>query len=401
MPAKTVDDLALFGGPPAFAEKRHVGRPNLGDKSRFLERFDDIWESRWLSNHGPYVQAFERRVAEILGVRHCIATSSGTMALEIAIRSLGLSGEVIVPSFTFIATAHALQWHGITPVFADVDDSQTLDPERIEALITPRTTGILGVHLWGRPCAVEALEAQADRHGLKLLFDASHAFGCSHNGRMIGHFGQAEVFSFHATKFVHALEGGAVVTNDDTVAERLRRLVNHGVGAHGQVEGVGTNGKMNEMAGAMGLTSLEQMDAFIAHNRTLYHAYRDRLQDLPGVTLFAFDESERGNFQYIVLTIDPAVTGISRDRLVDVLQAENVLARRYFHPGCHAQEPYRTLDPKAADRLPKTVQLADQVMVLPTGMAISEADVATICGILRLAVAHGEAISRRWPVAMP
>jgi dTDP-4-amino-4,6-dideoxygalactose transaminase len=397
MPALHVDDLALFGGTPSFADKRHVGRPNMGDKARFLARFDDIWESRWLSNHGPYVQAFEKQVTEILGVRHCIATSSGTMALEMAIRGLGLTGEVIVPSFTFIATAHALQWQGITPVFADVDDSQTLDPDRIESLITSRTSGILGVHLWGQPCAVEALDAIAKRHGLHLFFDASHAFGCSHHGQMIGHFGEAEVFSFHATKFVHALEGGAVVTNSDQLAANLRRLVNHGVGADGHVESVGTNGKMNEMAAAMGLTSFEQMTPLIAHNQTIYHAYRRHLADLPGVVLFPFDETERCNYQYVVLTIDPEVTGISRDRLVDLLQAENVLARRYFHPGCHAQEPYRTTDPDAVRHLPKTVQFAEQVMVLPTGTAMSEADVATIGRIIRLAVSHGREISRRWP----
>jgi dTDP-4-amino-4,6-dideoxygalactose transaminase len=390
-----LDDLALFGARPAFADHLHVGRPNLGDKAAFLARIDDIWEHRRLSNHGPYVRAFEQRVAETLGVRHCIATSSGTMALEIAIRALGLSGEVIVPSFTFIATAHALQWHGITPVFADVDDRHNLDPRQIESLITPRTTGILGVHLWGRPCDVEGLETLARKHGLRLLFDASHAFGTSYHGRMIGHFGEAEVFSFHATKFVNALEGGAIVTNDDSVARIARRMINHGQDDKGGASGVGTNGKMNEIAAAMGLTSLAQMDAVIAHNRDMHHAYRQHLADLPGVRLLDYDEAERCNYQYIVLEVDDTVTGISRDLLVEVLQAENVLAKRYFHPGCHAQEPYRSQDPQAYQRLSRTGILANHVMVLPTGTGVTAEDVARIGEIIRLAVSHGAEITRR------
>jgi dTDP-4-amino-4,6-dideoxygalactose transaminase len=390
-----VDDLALFGGTPTFAEKKHVGRPNLGDKATFFARVDDIWERRWLTNNGRYVQEFEQRVAETLRVGHCIATSSGTMALEIAIRALGMTGEVIVPSFTFIATAHALKWQGLTPVFADVDDTHNLDPRQVERLITPQTSGILGVHLWGRPCDTDALEAIAQKHCLQLLFDASHAFGGSHHGRMIGHFGDAEVFSFHATKYVNALEGGAIVTNSAEVAQRARQMINHGMAGRDVADRVGTNAKMTEISAAMGLTSLAGMDGFIAHNRAMYHEYRCHLANLPGVRLIEFDERERCNYQYIVLEVDAGTTGISRDDLVAVLQGENVLAKRYFHPGCHEQEPYRTEDPTASQRLPKTLQLASQVMALPTGTGISAEDVARIAAIIRLAVSHGPEISRR------
>src|SRR5215471_13337568 len=196
-PKSKLADLAFFGGKPAFSEPLHVGRPSVGDRESFLRRAGDIWDRRWFTNNGPYVQEFEKKLAEFLGVKHCIAVCNGTVAMELAIRASGLKGEVLVPSFTFIATAHALQWQEITPVFCDIDpQTHNLDPSRIEEMITPRTTGIIGVHLWGRPCDVDALQAISRRHNLKLLFDAAHAFGCTSGGRAIGNFGEAEVFSF-------------------------------------------------------------------------------------------------------------------------------------------------------------------------------------------------------------
>ena len=207
MSKNRIKDLACFGGPPAFADELHVGRPNIGDRQKLAKRLDDILERRWLTNDGDYVKEFEARIAELARVKHCVVTCNATIALEIMIRALQLSGEVIVPSFTFIATAHALQSQNITPVFCDIDpQTHTLDPTKVEQLITERTTAILAVHLWGRPCEVDALAEIARRHRLKLLFDSAHAFGCSYQGRMIGSFGDAEVFSFHATKFVNSLD---------------------------------------------------------------------------------------------------------------------------------------------------------------------------------------------------
>src|ERR1041385_3130524 len=221
--------LAIAGGQPRFAEPLHVGRPNLCDKQRLFERLEAIIDRRWLTNDGPVVREFEQKICEITGVKNCITMCNATVALEIAIRALDLKGEVIVPSFTFVATAHALQWQQITPVFCDIDrETHNLDPAKVEAMITPRTSAILAVHLWGRPCDIAALQAIADKHGLKLLFDAAHAFGCSHGGKKIGGFGNAEVLSFHATKFVNAGEGGAVVTNDDALAGRIRLMNNFG-----------------------------------------------------------------------------------------------------------------------------------------------------------------------------
>lgn len=393
---RSIDELAIFGGAPTFCEKLHVGRPNIGDRRRLLERFNDLLDRRWLTNDGPLVQEFEQRVAELVGVRHCIAICNATIALEIAIRALGLTGEVIVPSFTFVATAHALQWQEITPVFCDVNPhTHNLDPEQVVELITPRTSGIIGVHVWGRACEVEALSEIAQAHGLKLLFDAAHAFACTHNGTMLGNFGDAEVFSFHATKFLNTFEGGAVVTNDDELATKIRLMKNFGFVDYDDVRHIGTNGKMTEISAAMGLTSLESMDEFIGRNRQNYHFYREALSGLPGVEIIVYNEQEKNNYQYVVLEIDAQTAGLDRDRLVQVLHAENVLARRYFYPGCHRMEPYRTLYPQARSMLPQTERLAKRVMSLPNGTSVGQPEIERIARLIRFVLANGHQIAER------
>ena len=390
------DELAVLGGDPAFAGSLHVGRPNIGERSSLLARINDLLDRRWLTNNGPFVQEFEQRIADFLGVKHCVAMCNATVALEIAARALGLRGEVIVPSFTFVATAHALQWQEITPVFCDVDPAtHNLDPAKVEALITPRTTGIVGVHVWGRPCAIDGLEEIAQRRGLKLMFDAAHAFSNSYKGRMIGNFGQAEVFSFHATKFFNTFEGGAVVTNDDDLAAKMRLMKNFGFAGYDTVIYVGTNGKMSEVSAAMGLTGLESLDEFITANRRNYTAYRTGLRNLPGIHLIAYDETERCNYQYVIVEVDETVTGISRDDLVHVLQAENVLARRYFYPGSHEMEPYRSYFPHAGLLLPETRRLTQRVMSLPTGTAVGPEEIAMVCAIIRLAAENSRELSPR------
>jgi len=388
-----LSDLAICGGPPAFNETLHVGRPNIGDREQLLQSFQQILDNRWLTNNGPFVQEFEKKAASFLGVNHCIAMCNATIALEIVIRGLGLTGEVIIPSFTFIATAHSLQWQEISPVFCDIDPAtHNMDPQKIEDLITPRTTGIIGVHLWGRPCDIEAILEIANRRNLKLIFDAAHAFGCSYKGQMIGNFGKAEVFSFHATKFINAFEGGMVATNNDTLAAKLRLMKNFGFAGYDNVVHIGTNGKMNEMCAAMGIASLAGMDAIVEANRQNYRQYETELSGLPGVSLIHYDESEKNNYQYIVLEIDEHLAGISRDHLMATLHAENIFARRYFYPGCHRMEPYRSYFPHSGLLLSETEKLTEKILILPTGTAISMADVKTICRIIRLAVDHGETI---------
>jgi dTDP-4-amino-4,6-dideoxygalactose transaminase len=347
-------------------------------------------DRRWLSNDGPYVKEFEEALKSRLRVRHCVAVSNATTGLVIAIRAAGLRGEVIVPSFTFIATPHALLWQGLTPVFCDVDPrTHNLAPEQVEALISPYVTAIVGVHAWGRPCAVDDLTTLAGRHGLTLLFDAAHALDCSHRGRMIGGWGRAEVLSFHATKFVNSFEGGAIVTDDDDMAERARLMRNFGFTDYDEVSALGTNGKMSEGAAAMGLTSLESADDFVAVNRRNYLAYRDRLAVIPGLTLVAYDECERNNYQYVVIEVDRERTGLSRDLLQTVLWAENIVARRYFYPGCHRMEPYRSMSVYRHLALPATEDLSSRVLCLPTGTAVDLDAVQTICDVIALAVHHG------------
>jgi dTDP-4-amino-4,6-dideoxygalactose transaminase len=375
-------DLAINGAPPAFDKPLHVGKPNVGDRAAFLQRVNKILDNEWLTNNGPMVQEFEQRIADHLGVKHCIAMCNGTIALEIAICALKLEGEVIVPSWTFIATAHALYWQGITPVFADIDPAtHNLDPDAVRRMITPRTTGIIGVHLWGRAAPVDELQAIADEHGLKLMFDAAHAFGCSYKGQTIGRFGDCEVLSFHATKFFNTFEGGAVVTDNDDLAEAMRLMRNFGFSGYDNVIYPGTNGKMIEICAAMGLTNISNISNVIAANRDNYRAYRDALSQIPGVTLLVYDEAERNNFQYIVAEIDED-SAFNRDDIVAALQAENILARKYFWPGCHRMAPYGELFPHAELVLPNTSKVAKQVLVLPNGTTLTTADIEMITSII-------------------
>jgi dTDP-4-amino-4,6-dideoxygalactose transaminase len=306
-----------------------------------------------------------------------------------------LRGEVIVPSYTFVATAHSLQWQEITPVFCDIDPvTHTLDAAKVEKMITPRTTGIVGVHVWANPCDIAALEAVAKKHNLALLFDAAHAFGCSYQGKMIGNFGLAEVYSFHATKFLNTGEGGAVVTNNDELAAKIRLMKNFGFAGYDNVIYIGTNGKLPEMAAAMGLTNLEAMDDFIAVNRRNYLAYKKEMAGIPGVSLMLRSGPERSNYQYVVIELDEAEAGITRDEIIEVLHAEKVLARRYFYPGCHRMEPYRSYFPHAGLLLPVTERVARRVIVLPTGTAVGPEEIKTICGIIRLAITDAKRVSK-------
>lgn len=390
----SIQELAVFSGKPAFASPLYVGRPNIGNQDKILARMKDILDRRWLTNDGPYVQELEKKIAAMTGAKHCIAICNATIALEIAIRAADLKGEVIVPSFTFIATAHSLQWQEITPVFCDIDPvTHNIDPEAIEKMITPKTTGIIGVHLWGRTCDVDALERIAKKHNLKLLFDAAHAFGCTYKGKMVGTFGNAEVLSFHATKFLNAFEGGAILTNDDDFAKKVTLMKNFGFSGYDNVIYVGTNGKMSEASAAMGISSLEAMDEFIACNRRNHELYTHHLEGIPGIKLLPYDSSEKSNYQYVILEIDSSLTGIHRNDIVQVLHAENVLARRYFYPGCHRMEPYRSFFPHAGLLLPQTERLTERVMALPTGTAVGPEEIAGISELVRFITKHGPAVT--------
>ncbi|MGH8396979.1 MAG: DegT/DnrJ/EryC1/StrS family aminotransferase [Gammaproteobacteria bacterium] len=375
-------DLAINGAPPAFTEPLHVGRPNIGDRATFLQKVNQVLDNYWLTNNGPMVQEFEKRIASYLGVKHCVAMCNGTIALEIAIRALGLEGEVIVPSWTFVATAHALYWQGITPVFADIDPvTHNLDPDAVCRMITPRTTGIIGVHLWGRATPINELQAIADEHGLKLMFDAAHAFGSTYKSKAIGQFGSCEVLSFHATKAFNTMEGGAVTTNDDKLAEAMRLMRNFGFQGYDNVIHPGTNGKMIEVCAAMGLANLDGFDEIIAVNRCNHVAYKQALSNIPGISLLDYDTAERNSYHYIVAEVG-ADCAANRDDIISALHAENILARKYFWPGCHGMKPYRDLFPHTDLVLPNTLRVAEKVIVLPNGTSITTTDVGSIGNII-------------------
>ncbi len=386
MAKERLEDLAAFGGLPAFAEPLHVGRPNVGDRKRFLERVEGMLDRRWFTNNGPLVIELEEKVASYLNVKHCILACNATIALQMTIRALGWKGEVIVPSFTFVATAHALAWQEVTPVFCDVNPrTHNIDPAEIERLITPKTTGIIGVHVWGRPCDVDSIGRIAERHDLSVIYDAAHAFACERANRKIGGFGNAEVFSFHATKFFNTFEGGAITTNSDALAERLRLIRNFGFVDADTVKALGINGKMSEVSAAMGLTLLEGLDQLLGTNQTNYEAYRRGLTGIPGLSLMEFEAENLNNRQYIVVEVDADAYGCDRDRLVEILHQENVRARRYFYPACHRMEPYVSRDPVPRRPLPATEHLTASLMTLPTGTAVGPNEIQTICRILRLA----------------
>ncbi len=386
--------LAVHGGSPAFEQPRHVGEPNVTDQAAFLRRVADILERRRFTNNGPFVAELEEVVCARLGVAECVAVSNATIGLQLVLSALGVSGEVIVPSWTFIATPHAAQISGMRVRFVDVDRaSHTVSPEHLRRLVNADTAAIIGVHLFGQPCDVAALEEIASPLDIPVIYDAAHALGVSIKTSPIGNNGVAEVFSLHATKFVHGFEGGLITTNDKVLADELRLLRNFGFANCGRVERLGMNAKLSEIHAAMAVTQFEAMDKLREINAARHAAYSAGTASLPGLELFQPDAAVR-NDQYVVLDVDAAITGITRDELIAVLEAEGVLARRYFAPGCHRQMPYVTEQPGAGRWLPATEELGERTLVLPTGPNMSVSDVETVTEILASAISVNRRLKR-------
>jgi dTDP-4-amino-4,6-dideoxy-D-glucose transaminase len=386
-------ELAVLGGAPAFAEPLHVGRPNIGDRDAILNGIGEALDARWLSNGGAKLEAFEARLSKRLDGLHCVATCNGTLALQIALRALDVAGEVVLPSLTFVATAHAVAWERLTPVFADVEAATLcMEPEQAAARIGPETGALVGVHLWGRHGDVEGLERLAGEQGVPLIFDAAHALGSSFGDRPLATYGDAAILSFHATKIANAFEGGAIVTRSAELAERAARMRNFGFVDEDEVAGIGTNAKLSEAGAVMGLASLDALDDFLALSRRNYAAYVDALHGIPGVTLLPFEPVESANCHHIAIEVDAALAGLDRDDLRATLIAENVLVRRYFYPGCHRTAPYAT---HPGPSLPVTERVLDRCLSLPTGTAVTVSDIALIGEIVRLAVASADAIRQR------
>jgi dTDP-4-amino-4,6-dideoxygalactose transaminase len=391
---KTIAELAYFGGPASFERPLHVAHASVSQKKRFFELLEEVFSTGRFTNDGPMVRELERRIAELLRVKHCIVVCNGTVGLQVAAKSLGMRGEVIVPSFTFIATAHALKWLGIRPVFCDIDPiTHTVDPDSVLRAVNRKTKGIIGVHLWGQACNIEALTELARNHGIPLMFDAAHAFGSSYKGTMVGNFGDAEVFSFHATKLFHTFEGGAIVTNNSDIAERASLLRNYGFVDYDKVVMAGINAKMNEICAAMGLASLETLNQTIEGNRKRYACYARNIANIPGVTLRQPSAGE-SNYQYVVMEIDTKTCILSRNEVMALLWAENVLARRYFYPGCHRMEPYLHDNRTSAQSLIDTEEICERVLVLPTGENVGTRSVEGICRLVEFIMTNAEDIAK-------
>lgn len=366
-----------------FPETIYVTRPLLPPLDAVMRRLADVWSTQWLTNAGAQHDALETELRRYLDVRELSLFNNGTIALLCAIRALDLSGEVITTPFTFPATPHALSWSGITPVFADIDPVRlTLDPKRVAERITLKTTGILAVHVYGVPCDVEGLQALASRHGLKLVYDAAHAFGARLQGRSIGSFGDATMFSFHATKLFHTAEGGAIACADSALRQRIDRLKNFGIVNQETVDSVGLNGKMNELQAALGLAVLDCMAKELENRRRILAAYREQLGGVPGITMMPEIDGVESSCQYCVIRVNAGVFGRSRDDLHAELKTYNVHARKYFYPLCSDYRMYRRLPSSDPATLPVARTAVEEVLCLPLYGELELSAVEQICEIV-------------------
>lgn len=375
--------IALLGGTPMFEKPLPVGQLYFPSWDRYAASFRNIFDRQYYTNQGPLVQELEERLKAFLGVRHAICVTNATIGLMMAADAMGLSGKVILPSFTFIASAHSLSWAGLEPVFCDVDpETHQIDVGMASVLIEDSVSAIMGVNLWGDACNIADLSALADSRGVQLYFDSAHSFGCRIGEHTMGGYGRLEVFSFHATKILNSMEGGCICTNDDDLAARLRNI-RSGYGVGHRVEVVRTaNGRMSEAQAAVALMSLEDFEENRANNERLHSRYMTGLRDIPGLHLVVPSRVSMSNYQYVVCRVDESTFGLSRDDLLAVLRAENVLARRYFHPGAHRSIPYMQVLPQFLDRLPVTDRLCATCIQLPIGALVSEAAVDRICDLL-------------------
>ncbi|PHS74795.1 MAG: DegT/DnrJ/EryC1/StrS aminotransferase [Porticoccus sp.] len=372
-------NLAILGGRPAFAQSIPVGQLYFPSWARYEKAMRGIFDRQYYTNHGPLVQKLENSLQEFLGVKHVICVTNATIGLMMAADALELSGKVILPSFTFIASAQSLSWAGIEPVFCDVEpDTHQMAIEQLDALMDDDVSAIMGVNLWGGACNLGDLDLFAKENNIKLYFDSAHAFGCEVSAGKIAKFGSLEVFSFHATKILSATEGGSVCTNDDELAARLRNI-RSSYGAGKPVPVVRTsNGRMSEAQAAIALMSLEDFSENRQNNEVLFNLYEKYLNKIPGISLIKPTGVTVSNYQYVVCEIDENKFGLSRDQLISALKAENVIARRYFYPGVHHTVGYEN----NKTSLPVTDQLCSTCIQLPIGAMVDEGKVEKICDLI-------------------
>ncbi len=361
----------------------YVTRPSVPDINEYLEEIRPIFETRILTNMGPEYLKLKKQLTAYLGVPELSMFVNGHMALEMAIQALGLrdtGGEVITTPFTFISTTNAIARNGLKPVFCDVKpDDYTMDPEKLEALITEKTVAILPVHVYGNLCDVDAIDAIAKKHRLKVIYDAAHAFGVRYRGVGAGNFGDMSMFSFHATKVFNTIEGGAVAFRDPAYREKLHELKNYGI--HGEdVTDIGPNAKMDEFRAAMGVCNLRHVNEAIAARRAVCEAYFRRLSGVPGLRLCPTQDGVEPNYAYMPLRVDPERFGRSRDQVFDALKAEDIHARKYFYPATNEMSCYASL--RDACPTPVAASLSRQIMCLPLYEGLTDAEVERICDVI-------------------
>ena len=350
--------------------------PNLGE---FTEILKDIWNSKWITNNGSYHQKLEQALAEYLKVPYVSLFTNGTLPLITALQALRITGEVITTPYSFVATTHALWWNGIKPVFVDIDPKTgNLDPNKVEAAITPRTTAIMPVHVYGQPCDINAIQAIADNYGLKVIYDAAHAFGAEVNGKSILNAGDMSTLSFHATKVYNTVEGGAMIMHDEKTKKRIDYLKNFGFANETTVVGPGINSKMDEIRAAYGLLNLRQVDAAIEARRQVAIKYRESLKNVEGITFFEDIPHVKHNYSYFPIFVDAEKYGMTRDELYFKMKEKNVWGRRYFYPLISTFSTYRGLESAAPSNLPNAHRMADSVICLPMHHGLSEEDVQRV-----------------------
>ena len=356
-----------------------VTSPLLPNLDEFTDSLKEIWESKWITNNGQFHQKLEAALAEYLKVPYVSLFTNGTLPLLTALQALRITGEVITTPYSFVATTHALWWNGIKPVFVDIDPSTgNIDPQKIEAAITPRTTAILPVHVYGKPCDTEAIQAIADKYGLKVIYDAAHAFGVEVNGESLLNAGDMSTLSFHATKVFNTIEGGAMVMHDEKTKQRIDYLKNFGFANEVEVVGPGINSKMDEIRSTYGLLNLKQVDAAIAARQKVAVAYRDALRNVDGISFWDDMPGIRHNYSYFPIFVDAEKYGMTRDELYMKMKDQGVWGRRYFYPLISEFSTYRGLESSRPENLPNAHMMADTVICLPMHHALTEEEIDKI-----------------------
>lgn len=365
-------------------KKITVTSPLLPPLDEFIPYMKDIWDRKWLTNNGYYHQKLEKALAEYLGVKYISLFTNGTLPLITALQALRISGEVITTPYSFVATTHSMWWNGIKPVFVDIDPKTgNLDPEKIEAAITPRTTAIMPVHVYGNPCDTVAIQKIADKYGLKVIYDAAHAFGVKVSGESVLNAGDISTLSFHATKTYNTIEGGALICNDKKTKERIDFLKNFGFADEVTVVAPGINGKMDEFRSAYGLLQLKYVDEAIEKRKKISQIYRQELKDVCGISFFEEKDNVKYNYSYFPIFVDTVGYGIKRDELYFKLRDKNIIGRRYFYPLISEFSTYRSLASSSKDNLPNAHRLADSVICLPMHHEIDETDAVKIIEIIK------------------